>query len=51
MMKDKKYDFERAVQLYTECLEKLDAHSSIAKVYVASLVFIARCNEMGLFCT
>ena len=51
MMKDKKYDFEKAVQLYTECLEELDANSSVAEVYAASLSFIARCSEVGLFYT
>lgn len=49
IQKDKKFDREAAVSLIRECIDEYNIESSIKERYKASLAFLVRCSEVGLF--
>ena len=49
LMKTDKYEYETAKGLYNECVEDLNKESSKKDIYLASLSFLSKCSEVGLF--
>ena len=49
LMKTEKYEYETAKDLYSGCVEDLDINSSKKDIYLASLCFLSKCSEVGLF--
>ena len=47
--KDEEYDYRNANDLLKECQEDLPEKPSIKEYYMASLTFLSRCSEAGLF--
>lgn len=49
IQKDKKFDREAAIRLIRECVDEYDIKNSAVERYRASLAFLVRCSEAGLF--
>lgn len=49
LCKDKEYNYNASMELYNECIAELTAKSKVQEYYMASLTFLARCSEVGLF--
>lgn len=49
LKRDREYDYKRAFQLFRECIEGLENDSPAMEMYMASLTFLAKCSEVGLF--
>ena len=49
LSKDNEYDYCASVELYKECISGLTSKSKIKEYYIASLTFLTRCSEVGLF--
>lgn len=49
IQKGKEYDRDAAVKLIRKCAEEYNIESSVAERYRASLAFLVRCSEVGLF--
>lgn len=49
IQKDKKFDREAAVRLIRECVDEYNIESLAIERYRASLAFLVRCSEVGLF--
>ena len=47
--KDEEYDYRNANDLLKECQEDFPEKPSIKEYYMASLMFLSRCSEVGLF--
>lgn len=47
--KDKGYEYQDAKTLLKECIEGLTDKSPTKEIYMASLTFLSRCSEVGLF--
>lgn len=47
--KDKNYDYMKVFELFRECVGKIDRKSSNMEMYMASLEFLAKCSEAGLY--
>lgn len=49
LKRDREYDYKQAFQLFQECIEGLEKDSPAMEMYMASLTFLAKCSEAGLF--
>jgi hypothetical protein len=49
LKRDKEYDYKQAFQLFRECIEDLNKNSPVMEQYLASLYFLAKCSEVGLY--
>jgi proteasome lid subunit RPN8/RPN11 len=49
LKRDKGYDYQQAFRLFRECIEDLDQNSPVLEQYLASLSFLAKCSEVGLY--
>lgn len=49
LCKDKEYNYDASMELYNECIAGLTTRSKVQAYYMASLTFLARCSEVGLF--
>ena len=49
MMRDKEYDYKKAFILFRECIKGLNKKSSIKEQYLASLTFLAKSSEVGVY--
>lgn len=49
LMRDEQYDYKKAFELFRDCIASLNKESSIKDFYLASLSFLAKCSEVGLF--
>lgn len=49
LKRDAEYDYKQAFQLFRECIEGLEQDSPSMEMYMASLTFLAKCSEVGLF--
>lgn len=49
LCKDKQYNYNASMELYNECIAGLTAKSKVQEYDMASLTFLARCSEVGLF--
>ena len=49
LKRDTNYDYKKAFQLFRECIEGLEKMSPVLEMYMASLTFLTKCSEVGLF--
>jgi proteasome lid subunit RPN8/RPN11 len=49
LKRDKSYDYKQAFQLFRECIQDLNQSSPVMELYLASLSFLAKCSEVGLY--
>nr|WP_304580687.1 hypothetical protein [uncultured Acetatifactor sp.] len=49
LKRDIEYDYKKAFQLFQECICELGKDSLKMEMYMASLTFLAKCSEVGLF--
>lgn len=49
MMRENEYDYKKAFQLFKECISELTPNSPVMEQYLASLSFLAKCSEVGLY--
>lgn len=49
LKRDKDYDYKKAFHLFRECIDGLGENSPTTDLYFASLTFLAKCSESGLF--
>ena len=49
MMRENAYDYKKAFQLFKECIFDLTPSSPTMEQYLASLSFLAKCSEVGLY--
>lgn len=49
LMRDNDYDVTKAFELIRNCIEGLAPKSSFQEFYFASLSFLAKCSEVGLY--
>lgn len=49
LMRDEEYDYKNAFLLFKKCIEDLSRESSTKDLYLASLSFLAKCSEAGLY--
>ena len=47
--RDKNYDFKAAIELFKGCIADLKKDSLAIEIYLASLSFLAKCSEVGLY--
>lgn len=49
LKRDKDYNVKHAIKLFKECIDDLEDNSPVTEVYLASLSFLAKCSEVGLY--
>ncbi len=49
LKRDIEYEYNRAFELFRECIEGLDKDSPAMEMYMAALTFLTKCSEVGLF--
>lgn len=49
LKRDIEYEYNRAFELFRECIEGLDKDFPAMEMYMAALTFLAKCSEVGLF--
>lgn len=49
LKRDKDYNVKHAIKLFKECIDGLEDNSPVTEVYLASLSFLAKCSEVGLY--
>lgn len=49
LKRDKGYNVKQAIELFKECIDGLAKNSPMTEVYLASLSFLAKCSEVGLY--
>lgn len=49
LMRDEGYDYKQAFLLFKDCIGDLSKESSTKDLYLASLSFLAKCSEVGLY--
>lgn len=49
LMRDNDYDVSSAFDLFRECIDDITENSSMQDLYLASLSFLAKCSEVGLY--
>lgn len=49
LKRDIEYEYNRAFELFRECIEGMDKDSPAMEMYMAALMFLAKCSEVGLF--
>lgn len=49
LMREASYDYKAAFKLFRDCVEELTKESSIKEQYLASLSFLAKSSEVGIY--
>ncbi len=49
LKRDKDFDYDKVFGLFRECVGRINRNSSSMEIYMASLEFLAKCSETGLF--
>lgn len=49
LKRDNGYNVKQAIELFKECIDGLAKNSPMTEVYLASLSFLAKCSEVGLY--
>ena len=49
LMREEQYDYKKAFELFKDCIDGLNKESTIKELYLASLSFLAKCSEAGLY--
>lgn len=49
LKRDADFDYKDAFHLFKQCIEGLGKDSAATEMYMASLTFLAKCSEVGLF--
>lgn len=49
LKRDKDFDYGKVVVLFKECIQGLKRSSPSSEVYMATLTFLAKCSEAGLY--
>lgn len=49
MKREESYDLKKAVALFNECVEDLGKDSPLTEIYLASLSFLAKSSEVGIY--
>ena len=49
LKRDKNFDYDKVVVLFRECIQGLKRNSPSSDVYMATLTFLAKCSEAGLY--
>lgn len=49
LKRDKDFDYDKVVSLFKECIQDLTRNSLNTEVYMATLSFLAKCSEAGLY--
>lgn len=49
LKRDKDFDYDKVVVLFRECIQGLTRKSPSSEVYMATLTFLAKCSEAGLY--
>lgn len=49
LKRDKDFDYDKVVVLFRECIQGLTRNSPNSEVYMATLTFLAKCSEAGLY--
>ena len=49
LKRDKDFDYGKVVVLFKECIHGLKRNSPSSEVYMATLTFLAKCSEAGLY--
>lgn len=49
LKRDKDYDYGKVVVLFKECIQGLKRNSPSSEVYMATLTFLTKCSEAGLY--
>ena len=49
MKREGSYDLKKAAALFNECVEDLKRNSPLTEVYLASLSFLAKSSEVGIY--
>ncbi|MCM1552820.1 MAG: hypothetical protein NC092_09040, partial [Butyrivibrio sp.] len=49
MKRDKNYDYAKTFELFSACVGRIDGKASSVEMYMASLEFLAKCSEAGLY--
>ena len=47
--RDKDFDYGKVVVLFKECIQGLKRNSPSSEMYMATLSFLAKCSEAGLY--
>lgn len=47
--RDKDFDYDKVAVLFRECIQGLTRNSQSSEVYMATLTFLAKCSEAGLY--
>lgn len=49
MCRDKNFDYNKVFALFNECVKDLKRKSLNSEIYMATLTFLAKCSEAGLY--
>lgn len=49
LKRDRDFDYGKAVVLFKECIQGLNSNAPSSEVYMATLSFLAKCSEAGLY--
>lgn len=49
LKREESYDLKKAAALFNECVEDLKKDSPLTEIYLASLLFLARSSEVGIY--
>ena len=49
LRREESYDLKKAVALFNECVEDLGKDSPLTEIYLASLSFLAKSSEVGIY--
>lgn len=49
LKRDKNFDYDKVAVLFRECIQGLKRNSPSSDVYMATLTFLAKCSEAGLY--
>lgn len=49
LKREESYDLKKAAALFNECVENLKKDSPLTEIYLAALLFLARCSEVGIY--
>ena len=49
MRRDKNFDYDKVFALFRDCVKELKRNSPNSEVYMATLTFLTKCSEVGLY--
>ena len=49
LKRDKDFNYDKVVVLFKECIQDLTRNSSNSELYMATLTFLTKCSEAGLY--